>query len=95
VWIFGIYERETKKILFFEVPIRDAFTLLNIIYKHVASYSIIYSDCWASDARIRRLDENFEHLTVNHDLYFEDPKTGVHTNGIESNCCSGVHFKQI
>jgi hypothetical protein len=68
VWIFGIYERETKKILFFEVPSRDAFSLLNKIYKHVAAYSIIYSDCWASYARIRRLDKNFEHLTVNHDL---------------------------
>ena len=69
---------------------------MNIIYKHVAANSIIYSDCWASYARIRRLDKNFEHLTVNHDLYFEDQKTGVHTNGIESNWCSGKSpFKQM
>ncbi len=70
--------------------------MLNFIYKHCAPNSIIYSDCWASYARIRKLDKNFEHLTVNHDLYLVDPKTGVHTNGIESKWCSAkAHFKQM
>jgi hypothetical protein len=41
VWVFGIYESETKRVLFFVVPSRDAFTLLNIIYKHCAPKSII------------------------------------------------------
>jgi hypothetical protein len=75
VWIFGIFERETIKILFFEVPSRDALALLNRINKHVAASSILLSDCWASNARKQRLDKNFEHFTVNHDIIFEDPKT--------------------
>ena len=84
VWVFGMYERESKKCLFIVVPKRDAFTLLNVIYKHIAPNSIIHSDCWSAYCRIRKLDKNFSHRTVNHDLYFVDPKTGVHTNGVES-----------
>ena len=34
VWVFGLYDRETQRVLFEVVPIRDAFTLLNIIYKY-------------------------------------------------------------
>ncbi|CAF0978825.1 unnamed protein product [Brachionus calyciflorus] len=35
-------------------------------------------------------------LKRNHDLYFVDPKTGCHTNGIESVWCSGkVHIKSM
>ncbi len=37
VWVFGMYERESKKCFFVQVPKRDASTLLNIIYKHVVS----------------------------------------------------------
>ena len=78
------------------VPSRDAFTLLNLIYKHCAPNSIIFSDCWASYARIRQLDKHFEHLTVNHDLYFVNPENGVHTNGVESNWCAAkAPFKQM
>jgi transposase len=87
VWVFGLYERDSKRILFIVVPKRDASTLLNLIYQHVAPNSVIFSDCWASYARIRRLDKNYSHATVNHDLHFVDPKTGVHTNGVESNWC--------
>ena len=88
VWVFGLYERDSKKLLFIVLPKRDAYTLLNVIYEHVKQNSIIYSDCWSSYNRIKRLDKHFEHFTVNHDLFFVDPKTGIHTNGIESNWCS-------
>lgn len=79
-----MYERDTKKCLFVVVPSRDAFTLLNIIYKHVKASSTIYSDCWKSYNRLKQLDKSFEHMTVNHDICFKDKSTGVHTNGIES-----------
>ena len=84
VWVFGLYERQTKKCIFVVVPSRDAFTLLNVIYQYVKPRTVIHSDCWRSNIRIRSLDKHFEHKTVNHNLWFKDPKTGVHTNGIES-----------
>ncbi|CAF1090455.1 unnamed protein product, partial [Brachionus calyciflorus] len=58
--------------------------------------TIIYSDCWKSYDRIRLLDKNYQHFTVNHDIFFVDPKTGVHTNGIESILCSAKSlFKKM
>jgi len=87
VWVIGMYERDTKRLLFLAVPKRNPVTLLNLIYKHGAPNTTIYSDCWASYVRIRNYDKIFTHLTVNHDLYFVHPTTGVHTNGVESNWC--------
>ena len=96
VWVFGLYERDTKKCFFVEVPKRDAFTLLNVIYKYCLPGTIIYSDCWRAYHRIISLDKSFEHKTVNHDLFFKDPDTGVHTNSIESVWCSGkTHIKSM
>jgi hypothetical protein len=41
--VFGMAERDDdERCLFFVVPKRDAFTLLNSIYKHVQQNSIIY-----------------------------------------------------
>jgi hypothetical protein len=48
VWIFGLLERpvdrqiERPRVLFIIVPSRDAFNLLNVIYKHVAPNTMIY-----------------------------------------------------
>ncbi|CAF1014941.1 unnamed protein product [Brachionus calyciflorus] len=96
VWVFGLYERDTTRCLFFVVVKRDAVNLLNLIYKYVAPNSIIHSDCWASYNRIKRLDKNYVHRTVNHDLYFVDPVTRCHTNSIESIWCSAkMHLKKM
>jgi hypothetical protein len=88
VWVFGFYERDdtrsNKRCLFVVVPKRDAYTLLNLIYHYCLENSIIHSDCWAAYNRIKQLDKRFEHYQVNHDLYFVDPQTRVHTNSIES-----------
>ncbi|CAF1136327.1 unnamed protein product, partial [Brachionus calyciflorus] len=96
IWVFGMYQRSNKKCLFYVVPKRDAVNLLNLIYKHIAPNSVIYSDCWKSYNRIKKLNKNYMHLTVNHDLHFVDPKTGVHTNGIESIWCAAkAYFKKM
>ncbi|CAF0948312.1 unnamed protein product [Brachionus calyciflorus] len=96
VWVFGLYERESARCLFFVVVKRNAVNLLNLIYKYVAPNSIIYSDCWSSYNRIKRLDKNYIHRTVNHDLYFVDPLTGCHTNSIESIWNSAkIHLKKM
>jgi hypothetical protein len=55
-----------------------------LIYHYCLENSIIHSDCWAAYNRIKQLDKRFEHYQVNHDLYFVDPQTRVHTNSIES-----------
>ena len=42
------------------------------------------------------MDSNFVHKTVNHDLYFVDPHSRVHTNSIESKWNSGkIHIKGV
>jgi transposase-like protein len=89
VWVFGMYERplresDNRRCLFIPVPKRDAFNLLNIIYKHIEPGSVIISDCWKAYNEISSLDKSFEHLTVNHSLHFVDPDTQAHTNGVES-----------
>ncbi len=101
IWVFGMYERplnekDPKKCLFIPVPKRDAFNLLNIIYKHVNPGTLIISDCWAAYNDIRKLDKSFEHQTVNHSLNFVDPETLAHTNSIESVWNSGkIQFKTM
>ncbi|CAF1076476.1 unnamed protein product, partial [Brachionus calyciflorus] len=59
---------------------------LNFMKNH--SQSNINFDCWKSYERIKLLEKNFTHLTVDHDLYFVNPKTDVHTNGIDSIWCT-------
>ena len=87
VWVFGLYDKENRLILFQVVPSRDAHTLLNIIYKQVAPRSVIKSDCWKSYSRIDKLDKNYTHKQVNHNLHFVAPD-GTHTQDIESRWCS-------
>lgn len=76
VWVFGLYDRDTKRVLFLEVPDRKAETLLNVIYKHCHPKSIIYSDCWKAYSRKEELDKDFVHREVNHTYTFVD-KTGI------------------
>ncbi|RMZ99262.1 ISXO2-like domain-containing [Brachionus plicatilis] len=40
--------------------------------------TIIYSDCWRGYTKIRDLDKNFEHFTVNYNLFFVNPENGIH-----------------
>ncbi|CAF0916032.1 unnamed protein product [Brachionus calyciflorus] len=63
VWVFGMYERGSRKCLFFVVHKCDGVNLLNIIYRHIAPNTIIHSDCWAAYNRIRLLNKNYIHLT--------------------------------
>ncbi|CAF1005106.1 unnamed protein product [Brachionus calyciflorus] len=79
IWVFGMYERNSKKCLFMVVKKRDAFTLLNAIYTHILPGTLIYSDCWSAYSRIRDLDKAFEHRTVNHSLFFVNAEDGTHS----------------
>jgi len=62
---------------------RDAWTLLELIEKHVEPGTTIYSDLWRG---YRNLGQHgYYHGTVNHSYNFVDPASGVHTNTVESN----------
>ena len=49
--------------------------------QHVAPNSVIHSDEWAAYRGLGLL--GFQHETVNHQLHYQDPLTGAHTQGIE------------
>ena len=83
-WIFGGYDRESKKGFLIPVPDRTASTILAVIREYILPGTIIYSDQWAAYNGIAGLEGmNYTHHTVCHDRNFVDPETGVHTNGIE------------
>jgi transposase-like protein len=82
VWILGGIERTDEKKSFLKVvQDRTAETLHDIISRHVAPGSIVYTDLWRGYIGITEM--NIIHRTVNHSQNFVDPNTGVHTNTIE------------
>ena len=83
-WIFGGYNRESKKGFLIPVLDRTASTLLAVIRQYVLLGTIIYSDQWAAYSGIACLERmNYTHHTVCHDRNFVDPEADVHTYGIE------------
>lgn len=81
-WVFGGFERETKKIFLVPVEKRDTDTLIEVIKQWINPGTIIVSDCWKAYNALK--DEQFQHLTVNHSLNFVNPDDErVHTQNIE------------
>ncbi|KAA3670442.1 uncharacterized protein DEA37_0003830 [Paragonimus westermani] len=83
-WVFGGYEINSRKVFLQAVPNRTADTLLQAIVTNIAPGSTIVSDCWASYGGIGTLQQQYQHLTVNHENHFVDPITFSTTNHIES-----------
>ncbi|KMQ89871.1 putative transposase-like protein, partial [Lasius niger] len=83
-WIFGGYERNTRKVFIVQVPDRTEKTLLNLIKEWILDGTTIISDCWRSYDCLN--SEGFQHLKVNHSMNFVDPDTGAHTQHIERVC---------
>ncbi|XP_011858202.1 PREDICTED: uncharacterized protein LOC105555769 [Vollenhovia emeryi] len=80
-WVFGGFERETRKIFLVPVPDRTEKTLLAFIKEWILPGTTIISDCWRSYDCLN--SEGFQHLKVNHSMNFVDPETGAHTQHIE------------
>lgn len=81
-WVFGGFERETKRVFLVPVPNRTADTLLDVIRQWILPGTTIVSDFWRSYDTLQH--QGFEHLKVNHSLNFVDPQDPrVHTQNIE------------
>lgn len=83
-WVLGMIERRSAN---FRLELiqkkRSASELTKMIEKHVHPDSTIITDNWKGYARLN--DHFRRHQTVNHSRNFIQPKTGAHTQNIESN----------
>lgn len=79
-WVFGAFERGSKKLLLFPVEKRNAQTLTPIIQRHILPGTTIYSDEWRAYSHLGEL--GYTHATVNHSEHFVS-ESGVHTQNIE------------
>jgi len=81
-WVFGAYERGTKKVYFTKVKNRNSKTLSKIIKEHICPGATVYTDQWRGYNALNKLGYN--HKTVNHSLEFVSSKDKkVHTQNIE------------
>jgi len=81
-WVFGMYDRTTKRGWIKFVPRRDEETLLPIIKEFVLPGTTIHSDGWGAYNNLG--NNGYEHRRVIHEENFVDPQTGVHTQGVEA-----------
>lgn len=89
VWILGLVETETNKLILYPVQDRTEATLVEIILKHVEPGSTVLTDGWSSYLNLNK--EGFKHFTVNHKKTFKqvyvneltNDRMVVHTNTIE------------
>ncbi|XP_030752315.1 uncharacterized protein LOC115879561 [Sitophilus oryzae] len=71
-WVFGGFERETKKVFLVPVENRTVATLLAVIRQWILPGTTIVSDYWKSYDTLEH--EGFKHHKVNHSLNFVDPQ---------------------
>jgi transposase-like protein len=103
VWVVGLVERNTNRLLLFPVVDRSADTLENIVTKHVAPGSRVFTDGWVGYKRLNEL--GFQHFSVLHRDTFRQTyekvddslKTTVtcHTNQIGAWSHTHQHFQRI
>lgn len=84
-WVFGGVCRENREVFLYAVPDRTAETLTECIKNSIRPGTTIYSDLWRSYNGLKKIPGmRYKHFTVNHSENFVDPKTGAHTQRIES-----------
>lgn len=81
-WILGLIVRGTSKVCLLIVRNRSAEELIPLIQGVVLPGTTIMSDQWAAYNSLGTL--GYTHYTVNHTENFVDPRTGAHTQTIES-----------
>lgn len=90
-WVFGLYERDTKRTYMELVSKRTVHTLLPIIQKICEMGTTILSDQWKAYEPLS--DLGYPHYTVDHSRYFVDPRNReIHTQHIEISWCWAKYF---
>mmetsp|Transcript_31546 Transcript_31546/g.31274 ORF Transcript_31546/g.31274 Transcript_31546/m.31274 type:complete len:405 (+) Transcript_31546:80-1294(+) len=85
-WVFGLYERESKRVYMEVVSKRTTAYLLPIIQSHCEMGTTIISDQWAAYNKLPEL--GFPHFTVDHSRFFVNPHSReIHTQHIEISWC--------
>ena len=80
-WVFGGFERGSKKCFLVPVLSRGSDVLLQVIKKWILPGTTIISDCWKAYDCLG--NEGYTHLSVNHSVNFVAPTSGAHTQNIE------------
>ncbi|XP_014271448.1 uncharacterized protein [Halyomorpha halys] len=81
-WVFAGLERGTKRCFFETVQDRSAGALIDVIFRRIAPGTTIISDRWKGyDPLINH--PQYHQLTIDHNLNFVDPQSGVNTQNIE------------
>lgn len=80
-WLFGAYDRETRRVAFEILKDRTSKSLLEAVTKTVKKGSTIVSDGWKSYGCLS--SNGYKHLSVNHRFNYVDPDTGAHTQSVE------------
>jgi len=88
LWIGGILERATGKVLLYPLQSRSRHSLVTPILRHVPHGSFVYSDDWPSYRSL--MQHEYTHLSVNHSnreyarlQTLGDETLNVHINGME------------
>jgi len=84
-WMFGGFERGTKKSFLKLVETCDPTTLLPIIQESVLPGTTIMSDLWEAYGGIYCLPVNYQHLTVSNGYKYVDPLKGSHIQAVGNN----------
>ena len=84
LWVFGIADTSRSPAIghMEVVDQHDAATLLPIIHQNVRPGTTIWSNGWAAYRQVAN-DGRYNFQWVNHQEYFVDPATGVHTQANE------------
>ncbi|XP_066921897.1 uncharacterized protein [Clytia hemisphaerica] len=102
VWIFGLVERETNRIIMYPVESRNEETLLPLIKRHCMPGTTIFSDGWSAYQNLN--DHGYEHFSVIHKKAFSATYKNVNTGRIikvNTNRIEGAwghaknHFRKI
>ena len=66
LWVFRIYQRDTKKFIIFPVTSRRQENLLHIIFKFIKPGTLIYSDSFTVyvNNRVRLENQNWNNITI-------------------------------
>ncbi|CAG2257254.1 unnamed protein product [Mytilus edulis] len=76
VWVFGIIEKSSNRIVLYPVDKRSREVLLPLIKRHVEAGSTIFSDGWAAYLTLNQ--EGYRHFAVSHASTFkQNPGSGL------------------